>query len=250
MNKRELKVFNYVAGIVLFFGFLLYFSNHSPKTQDGTVQLSIFQALIIIGLPILFVWAGNRYLINVKEGKFLYYQYYSNISDIANVTRYVVIDTETTGLDYKKDRVIEIALLKYDKGKLIGRYVSFINPKMKIPPEASAKNHITDNDVKNAPTYKMVCNDIADFINNEIVVGHNVAFDLNFITPIIKLSGKDVTVKYIDTLAISRALDKYVENHKLQTLVSYFGILTDGAHRAASDALATANVFEIHKKKV
>ena len=85
----------------------------------------------------------------------------------------VFIDLETTGINIALDRIIEIAIIKIlpDKTKTVKH--KLINPQMPIPAGSSAVHGITDEDVKNAPTFKEVANELKQFIDNADLSGYN-----------------------------------------------------------------------------
>ena len=174
----------------------------------------------------------------------------------------VVIDTETTGIS-KKNKIIEIAALKYNKDfQLISRFSSLINPQRHIPEDATQVNHITDEMVADAPLFSEVIDSLYSFIKDSNIVGHNLSFDLDFLF----LGGFDFPpkVKYIDTLELAKKVlvregqrkynhrsgtyedvDDYdVTDYSLETLCSYYGIFCPNAHRAEYDCLATAKLLK------
>ncbi|WP_305177818.1 3'-5' exonuclease [Faecalibaculum rodentium] len=168
---------------------------------------------------------------------------------------FTVLDTETTGLSPYKDRIVQVAAIRFRDGEPAEKFTTFINPKRSIPSDASEINGITDEMVEDYPTFSEIVQDLDDFIGSDNIVGHNVIFDVKFLY----YSGSkilDKKRKYLDTYKISKravkAQSRYnpdsdydydVENHKLPTLLDYYGIPTEESHRADSDALATGYLF-------
>ncbi len=97
-------------------------------------------------------------------------------------SRFVVVDTETTGLQaYAGDEVVSIALVELDGLALTGKeYVTHVNPGRPIPAEATHIHGITDADVADSPTFPELLPEVLGFIDQAIVVGHHVDFDLRF----------------------------------------------------------------------
>jgi DNA polymerase III epsilon subunit family exonuclease len=91
----------------------------------------------------------------------------------------VAIDIETTGLDSQKDAIIEIAAVKFTGRRVEGEWTSLINPGRPIPPLITQLTGINNEMVRNKPPVRAVIQELADFVGNAPVVGHNVRFDLD-----------------------------------------------------------------------
>lgn len=157
--------------------------------------------------------------------------------------RPIFYDTETTGVKPDKDRIIEIAA--YDP-ELDRTFHALINPETPIPPDASAIHHITDDMVKDAPTFKEVGAEFATFCQDEVVlIAHNNdAFDLPFIQA--EFTRSELTLPnwpYIDSLKFSRKYRPDLPRHSLQHLREYHGIPANQAHRALDDVIILHRVF-------
>lgn len=94
---------------------------------------------------------------------------------------FVVFDLETTGLDPKKERIVEIGAAKFDKRGLIGRFSVLIDPGIPMPAEASKVNGITDAMLAGKPSLDEVMPDFLRFIEGTVLVAHNAPFDCSFI---------------------------------------------------------------------
>lgn len=108
---------------------------------------------------------------------------FTNITQRTNplsLASYVAIDIETTGV-VRTSRIIEISAIRFDAGEPIEKFETLVDPECPIPPEATAVNHITDEMVVGAPKYWQVIPALQDFIGSSSVVGHNLAFDLQFL---------------------------------------------------------------------
>ena len=103
---------------------------------------------------------------------------------------FIAIDLETTGLDPKKDRVIEIGVVKFIKGEPAEEFVSFINPNRPVPPQISDLTGITDKDVAEAPVFEEIADRLLEFISYLYICGHQVEFDFNFLNVELKRAGK------------------------------------------------------------
>lgn len=164
-----------------------------------------------------------------------------------NPTEYVVFDTETTGLHpYSGDRIIEFSLLKYKEGKLIDKFVSLVNPECKLPAIIVELTGINSDDLFDKPQISLYIKKIIDFINNGVIIGHNIPFDIDFLKCEINrcnFDTPDLNVEYIDTLDMVKKTIYDVDNNKLETLKKYFGIQTI-SHRAEADCEITNEVYK------
>ncbi|MDE7157059.1 MAG: topoisomerase DNA-binding C4 zinc finger domain-containing protein [Lachnospiraceae bacterium] len=162
------------------------------------------------------------------------------------VPDYVVFDLETTGISPLSDDIIEISALKVVNGMVVEEFSSLINPGRPIPYQATRVNHITDEMVQNAPDIAWGIQRFLEFTGNHILVGHNIHnFDLNFIyDAVMHLYGKEFQNDYIDTLVMSKKCLPQLPSHKLVDIAAYFGLNTNGAHRALQDCIMNQQCYE------
>lgn len=158
---------------------------------------------------------------------------------------FVVLDFETTGLDKVYDNIVEIAAIRYVDGIEKEKYVTLVNPLRPIPADASAVHHITNNMVKSAPKEKEAIPLLINFIENSIIVGHNVNFDIGFLEIAAQRCGMSVKYSYIDTLSISKKLFPDLPDYKLGTIASSLGIDTTKLHRAEADVYVCSEIIKI-----
>jgi DNA polymerase-3 subunit epsilon len=157
--------------------------------------------------------------------------------------RPIYYDTETTGTKPNKDRIIEIAA--YDPIEK-RTFVSFVNPGMLIPPEATAISNITDEMVKDAPGFLEVGKAFVEFCSYDaILIAHNNdAFDKLFLDEEFRRAGLTIpSWQYLDTLKWSRKYRPDLPRHSLQSLRELFGIPANHAHRALDDVIVLHEVF-------
>src|SRR5436190_278086 len=95
---------------------------------------------------------------------------------------FVVLDTETTGLRPGPDRVIEVAAVRVSHGAVVSSFQCLMNPGRGLPPFITKFTGISQEMVQDAPLAKVVLPDFLQFIDGAILVGHNLGFDLNFLT--------------------------------------------------------------------
>lgn len=157
---------------------------------------------------------------------------------------FVALDIETTGLSEQKDEIIEIAAVRFQDGKVVEVFDSFVRPKGKVPKFIQFLTHISPEQLNDAPDISEVLRKLKDFVGKSIVVGHNIGFDLGFINYNLQLIGQlPLLNARWDTVELSRIYVPFTSDHKLGTMVRYFDIPLDNAHRADADALATGNLL-------
>jgi DNA polymerase III epsilon subunit family exonuclease len=162
------------------------------------------------------------------------------------VSDYVIFDLETTGTSCTTDEVVEISAIKVVDGKGVEEFSTLVNPQMPIPYWATEVNGITDAMVADSPTFDVALSDFLEFIGDMILVGHNIhTFDMKFICrDAQKYFGKTIGNDYVDTLPIARLYLPQLGHHTLSDLADYYGISSDGAHRALFDCRMNQQIFE------
>jgi len=157
--------------------------------------------------------------------------------------RFIFFDTETTGVKADKDRIIEIAAYDALNEK---SFSSLINPKCDIPKEATNIHNITNEMVKDAPTFEKVGQDFIDFCSEgAILVAHNNdSFDRPFLENEMKRSNLEIPAwDYLDSLKWSRKYRYDLPRHALQFLREVYEIEANQAHRALDDVIVLHKVF-------
>ena len=159
---------------------------------------------------------------------------------------YVLFDIETTGLSPATDEIIELSAVKVSRGDIIDTFDTLIRPNRKIPRSATAINGITNDMVKDAPTLEQKLPAFLDFIRGYKLVGHNIhTFDTNFIyDAALTLCGVQLRNDYVDTLYMARKCLPQLSHHCLGDVCEYFGIGTEGAHRALNDCIMNQKCYE------
>ena len=151
----------------------------------------------------------------------------------------IALDIETTGLDPRKDAIIEIGAVCFDGEKISKTWQSLINPQRPIPPVITQLTNITNEMVINAPPIKAVIQDFSDFVGSLPVVGHNVSFDLSFL----KIHQNFDLNPINDTFEIAAVLLPTASRYSLGALIEQFELSNLNPHRAQDDAEATMAVF-------
>ncbi|MEA2104223.1 MAG: helicase C-terminal domain-containing protein [Candidatus Cloacimonadota bacterium] len=157
---------------------------------------------------------------------------------------FIAVDVETTGLNPKYDKIIEIGAAKFKDNQFVEKFQSFINIKKKLPANIKTLTNISDENLETAPFVDEVMADFIDFIGDEKLCFHNASFDMGFINHTLeKLSLASLFNNYFDTLEISRIFTPHRKSHSLDKLCEYFQIENPQAHRADNDAKVTGQLF-------
>lgn len=162
------------------------------------------------------------------------------------VKDYVVFDIETTGLRPGLDEIIEISAVKVKNNEVSDTFSTLVKPTIRIPASATRINGITNDMVSSAPEIAEAMEGFVDFVETEILVGHNIhSFDTNFIyDAAMEAFQEGIYNDYIDTLYMARACLPQLKHHKLGDISEYFGISTEGAHRALNDCIMNQKCYE------
>ncbi len=151
---------------------------------------------------------------------------------------FVCIDLETTGLNANADTIIELGAVRFRQGEALERFQTFVNPGRKIPPFIQQLTGISDEQVRRAPAFHQVAGRFADFIGNLPIVGHNVAFDLDFLNS----HGLPLHNRRYNTWDLACIFLPTIAEYNLTELARRLNVLHE-KHRALGDAEATAQVF-------
>lgn len=171
-------------------------------------------------------------------------------SIIAFLDDYTVVDLETTGFSAEHDDIIELGAVKVHNNKIVGTYQKLIRPSVFLSPFVSGLTGITDEMLKYSPDLDSVIDEFVDFIGDDVVVGHNVGFDINFIcNKYQKLRDKKFTNDFVNTIRFSKKINREQRHHNLGTLCELYNIGEDNMHRAESDCVATQQLYEILKQQ-
>lgn len=160
--------------------------------------------------------------------------------------RKVILDTETTGLDYRTgDRLVEIGCVEMLGRQLTGvRFHKYINPEREVPAGAIAVHGLTDDFLADKPKFREVVDEFMDFVRDAEIIIHNAAFDVGFLNNELGLLQKDSIEQLsrcvTDTLRMAREIRPGKKNN-LNALCSEFGI--DNASRTLHGALLDAELL-------
>lgn len=186
---------------------------------------------------------------------------------IAFPANYIVIDTETTGLDFDYCNLIEIAAIRYENNLPVEEFSSLIKPPLEkvyrikngtvveaeeyVSPFITDLTGISNEMLASAPEPKDVLQRFCNFVKDAILIGHNVNFDINFLyDAILRELGTEFSNDFIDTLRISRKEFPGLSHHRLSDIACACNINQKNAHRALDDCSVTAECYTFMKSSI
>ena len=163
---------------------------------------------------------------------------------VAEVT-FVAFDTETTGLSAQRERLVEIAAVKFRNGRVLAEKTWLINPGRPMPPAAEQVHHISDTMVRDKPDFKTVYPEFAQFIGDAVLLAHNARFDVAFVSAeCTRHSLPPPPNPVLDTLPLFRRWFPQFASHSIASLSTNLNLTAGALHRAQSDTMSLVLIFE------
>ena len=159
---------------------------------------------------------------------------------------FVCIDCESTGLDPRKDRIIEVAATKFTFQKTLRSFESLVDPECDIPKTSQDIHNISREMLIGKPKIREVLPQLLELVGNHVIIGHGIQFDISLIAQEAQRANIPTTIHSnltIDTLRLARLYGESPVN-SLERLRQHFNIAAEGAHRAMSDVLVNIEVFK------
>jgi DNA polymerase III subunit epsilon len=170
---------------------------------------------------------------------------------------YVVVDTELTGLDVKKDSIVSLGAVRMTGGCIdLGcTFYRVVSPRTVLSAESVLIHEITPSDVETKPAIDAVLGEFLDFCGSAVLIGHFISLDLDFLNRETKRTrGTPLPNPALDTFSIYEWLRKRnktsncpatpLAGYRLHDIVKCFDIAIIGAHNAVMDAFTTAQLFQ------
>lgn len=157
----------------------------------------------------------------------------------------VAFDLETTGVDFEKDRIVQIALLRVEPDGRSTKFATLVNPQRPIPPEATRIHGIGDQDVQDAPVFAQIRVQVEEILKEADLAGFNsIRFDLPLLQAELKRAGGLLElrgVRHLDAMRIFHAMER---RDLTAAYKFYCGKDLAGAHDALADAEAALEVLD------
>ena len=174
----------------------------------------------------------------------------------AIINNYVVMDVETTGLSTEVDSVIQLSAVKYKNDKIVGTWDEFIKPQNFDGLSEFIKDltQITDEQIYSAKGFSELSSDFLSFIGDEILIGHNLGFDIGMLETEFKRQGsKFKDVKYIDTLKLAKKKIPGLKGRGKYKLENLKKMLPNSenlqSHNALNDCIINGELYKFLKNK-
>ena len=157
----------------------------------------------------------------------------------------VVLDFETTGLNPFADRIIEIGAVKLQEGQVVDFFSMLVNPGIPLSEKVIQITKIQDYMLKDQPDAAQALPKLMDFIGQCPLAAHNAEFDMAFLGAELARLQRSFSLPQLDTLAFAQKLYPDMKRYNLASLCRHLGVVLKNAHRAVSDATATAQCLAI-----
>lgn len=157
----------------------------------------------------------------------------------------VVVDTETTGLDATRARILQIGAVRIAGAALVGEpFESKVNPGVAIPPETTRIHGLDAAALAGAPEFRTAYSAFRAFAGENVLIGHNIGFDLAVLDAECKLAGLPrLTNAVLDSRLLAEICLPRFGGYTLDKLAAHLGLTIEGRHDALADARITARVF-------
>ena len=153
---------------------------------------------------------------------------------------FTVIDIETTGLSPLFDEIIELAAIRIRDGVSVDTFTSLVKPTFEIDEYIESLTGITNDMLSDAPSIGSILPRFREFVGDDILIGHNVNFDINFLYDNSNsISYKALTNDFVDTMRIFRKLHPEFAHHRLYDLSALYNLDYSKAHRSLADCEVT-----------
>lgn len=168
----------------------------------------------------------------------------SNLLKTLNLSDFIALDFETTGVDSVNDRIIEVAAIRFTDGKATDKFVKLVNPGRPIPDFIINITNISNEMVKDAPLEKDIVDGLINFIGDSPIVAHNTPFDIAFLRELAnRYTRKFIEPDLYDSLPLARTFLYHLPAFNLGVVSEYYGLSAEGSHRAEKDTENCGIVF-------
>jgi DNA polymerase III subunit epsilon len=224
----------------------LYLEQHGGRAREEVLVQQVFGVrgkIEVWGGILSHVLSDAQRFRRLPGGEWCLAHYNDAVHALTEL-EYVVIDTETTGLNPQRNRVIEIAAIKLKAGQPVATFESLLNPHRRIPSFITQFTGINNEMTATAPGFGQVADKLLDFLGQTIIVGHNVPFDLRFLDYELHRLGRPALLnETVDTISLAVRLHPGLRRPNLDRLAGLLNLEVKTRHRAMADASLTSEAF-------
>ena len=227
---------------------MVYSSNNEQgfefRTHNASWEIVDFEGISLLKRPILSSMTTKEEQLTHFSKSYNYMRSKTKNNHILD--SYVLLDVETTGLDFNKNELLEIGLIKVEKDSVIDERDYLLKPLGGIPKKIELLTGITEKEVNaNSIAIEQALKQTMEFIKGNVIIGYNVNFDCMFLKKACDKHKVKCTIrkiKDVENLAVQKLKD--VQDYKLETVANKLGIQKKQSHRALDDCRLTLDVMK------
>ncbi|MEG1501124.1 MAG: exonuclease domain-containing protein, partial [Clostridiales bacterium] len=159
--------------------------------------------------------------------------------------QYIIIALETSGLDAKNDKIIEISALKVKRGLIIDEFTTLINPERSLPKDLINFTSINEEDLAKAPLMKDIAQRLEDFIGDDWLLAYNSDFAQSFLKDYLPHNPP-----YLDIMALAMIVFPVFDSYSLENICQHLQLINNSPGRAAGDGEAVYHIFQSIRQKL
>lgn len=167
-----------------------------------------------------------------------------------NEKNFTIVDIESTGGSPFFSRIIEVGLLRVERGEVVEEFQTLINPGVEIPEFITNMTGISAKHLVGKPTFADIAEDLLSKFEDSIFVAHNVNFDYGFLKEEFRRSGLSFNIDRLCTVRLSRALYKEHKKHNLSAIIERYNFECKNRHRAFDDARVLWDFMQLSQREV
>ncbi|HSW87713.1 MAG TPA: exonuclease domain-containing protein [Candidatus Saccharimonadales bacterium] len=163
--------------------------------------------------------------------------------------KFAFLDIETSGMTLRRDRIIEIGILRVENNKLVDTFQTLINPELPVSPFIEEMTGINRNSLRTAPLFSEVKEKVLELLDDCILVAHNARFDYGFLKREFSYLEHSFSMRHCCSVKLSRLLYPQWRRHNLDELITRLGFTCENRHRAFDDAKVLWDFFQTAQKE-
>lgn len=163
---------------------------------------------------------------------------------------FTIVDIESTGGSPFFSRIIEVGLLRIERGEVVEEYQTLIDPGVEIPDFITKMTGISAKQLVGKPTFVDIAEDLLSKFEGSIFVAHNVNFDYGFLKEEFRRAGLVFNVDRLCTVRLSRALYKEHKRHNLSAIIERYNFECQNRHRAFDDAKVLWDFLQLSHRQI